>query len=39
MEALSKKVGFISRSTFINAFKKEKDTTPREYFKGQKLPA
>ena len=39
MEALSKKAGFISRSTFINAFKKEKDTTPREYFKGQKLPA
>jgi len=38
MEALSKKAGFISRSTFINAFKKEKDTTPREYFKGQKLP-
>ena len=39
MEALSKKAGFISRSTFINAFKKEKDTTPREYFKGHKLPA
>ena len=39
MEALSKKSGFISRSTFINAFKKEKDTTPREYFKERKLPA
>jgi len=39
MEALSKKAGFISRSTFINAFKKEKDTTPREYFKERKLPA
>ncbi len=39
MEALSKKAGFISRSTFINAFKKEKGTTPREFFKEQKLPA
>jgi len=39
MEALSKKAGFISRSTFINAFKKEKDTTPREYFKERKLSA
>ncbi len=39
MEALSKKAGFISRSTFINAFKKEKGTTPREFFKDQKLPA
>lgn len=39
MEALSKKAGFISRSTFINAFKKEKDITPREYFKERKIPA
>jgi AraC-like DNA-binding protein len=38
LEALSKKAGFISRSTFINAFKKEKGMTPREFFKGQKLP-
>jgi AraC-like DNA-binding protein len=37
LEALSKKAGFISRSTFINAFKKEKGTTPREYFKELKL--
>ena len=33
LEALSKQAGFISRSTFINAFKKEKGTTPREFFK------
>ena len=33
LEALSKKAGFISRSTFINSFKKEKGVTPREYFK------
>jgi AraC-like DNA-binding protein len=39
LEALSNKAGFISRSTFINAFKKEKGLTPREYFKGQKVPA
>jgi AraC-like DNA-binding protein len=38
LEAVSKKAGFISRSTFINAFKKEKGVTPREYFKGQKSP-
>jgi AraC-like DNA-binding protein len=37
LEALSKKAGFITRSTFINAFKKEKVVTPREFFKGQKL--
>jgi len=39
LEALSKKAGFISRSTFINAFKKEKGVTPREYFKDMKLSA
>jgi AraC-like DNA-binding protein len=39
LEALSKKSGFISRSTFINAFKKEKGTTPREFFKDLKLSA
>jgi AraC-like DNA-binding protein len=39
LEALSKKSGFISRSTFINAFKKEKGVTPREYFKELKLSA
>jgi YesN/AraC family two-component response regulator len=32
LEALSKKSGFISRSTFITAFKKEKGVTPREFF-------
>ena len=37
LEALSRRSGFISRSTFINAFKKEKGTTPREYFKGLKI--
>ena len=35
LEALSKKAGFISRSTFINSFKKEKGVTPREYFKEE----
>jgi len=35
LEALSKKSGFISRSTFINSFKKEKGVTPREYFKKE----
>jgi AraC-like DNA-binding protein len=39
LEALSKEAGFTSRSTFINSFKKEKGSTPREFFKGQKLPA
>jgi AraC-like DNA-binding protein len=39
LEALSKQAGFTSRSTFINSFKKEKGITPREFFKGQKLPA
>jgi len=37
LEALSKKSGFISRSTFITAFKKEKGVTPREFFKEMKL--
>jgi AraC-like DNA-binding protein len=39
LEALSNKAGFISRSAFINAFKKEKGVTPREYFRSEKLPA
>ena len=33
LEALSHMAGFTSRSTFINAFKKEKGVTPREYLK------
>jgi YesN/AraC family two-component response regulator len=37
LEAISRQAGFISRSTFINAFKKEKGATPREYFKGLKF--
>jgi AraC-like DNA-binding protein len=37
LEAISRQAGFISRSTFINAFKKEKGITPREYFKGLKF--
>lgn len=39
LEALAKQVGFTSRSAFINSFKKEKGVTPREFFKGQKLPS
>ena len=39
LEALSKEAGFISRSTFITAFKKEKGVTPREYLKVLKLSA
>jgi len=36
LEAISKEAGFISRSTFINAFKKEKGVTPKEYIKSLK---
>ena len=39
LEALSKEAGFISRSTFINAFKKEKGVTPREFLKNIKVTA
>ena len=37
MEALSKDAGFVSRSTFINAFKREKGVTPKEYLKEHKV--
>ena len=37
LEAVSKEAGFISRSTFINAFKKEKGVTPKEYIKSLNL--
>lgn len=33
LEALAQDAGFTSRSTFINAFKKEKGVTPSEYLK------
>ena len=34
LEALAQDAGFTSRSTFINAFKKEKSVTPSEYLKN-----
>ncbi len=32
LDAISKKAGFVSRSTFINAFKSQTGKTPSEYF-------